>query len=466
MDVQVRVSAEQFFREELALRAAYESGTATFTFTAGCKDAQVNTFEQYNDPKSLAGWITEKNEEQQRFIKASDGKWDDDRVAILESRTKELEAAGQKLNRLQRISRIYDDTVARKKELDTPSDHVPFENAGGQVNESTNTGAIKSLGEAVAETAAIKSIGTWEDVRQPFAFHLNNFMPSFGSGVKTVMTTAAGYAPPNDRTDKLVPFAQRQPRVADLIPITQTGLSSIKYMEETTALAGTNAQVSITQGNAKFENTLAFTERTAPVETVGTWLPVTTQQLDDVQGIQGIIESRMQTFLQLKEEDLILNGTGTPPQLSGFLGAAATGVLTQPRGTDTNIDAIFKAIQQIRVTGLAEPDAVILHPDNFTPVALYKATTGQYGFDVTVDNGGVIRLWGKTLVLSPVMTAGTGLVGAFRDFSEIFRKMGMTVMVGLNSDDFTKNKRTILAEFREALAIYRQTAFCDLTDLQ
>jgi hypothetical protein len=44
--------------------------------------------------------------------------------------------------------------------------------------------------------------------------------------------------------------------------------------------------------------------------------------------------------------------------------------------------------------------------------------------------------------------------------------MGMTVMVGLNSDDFTKNKRTILAEFREALTIYRQTAFCKVTGLQ
>jgi HK97 family phage major capsid protein len=237
-------------------------------------------------------------------------------------------------------------------------------------------------------------------------------------------------------------------------------------MEETTALAGTNAQVSITEGNLKFENALAFTERNTGVETVGTWLPVTTQQLDDVEGIQGVIENRMDMFLRLKEEDLLLNGTGTPPQLIGFQGAAASSVLTQARGADTNIDAVFKAIQQIRVTGLAEPDAVVMHPDNFTPIALYKATTGEYGFDVTVDNAGIVRLWGKILIQSPVATAGTALVGAFREFSEIWRKMGMTVMVGLNSDDFTKNKRTILGEFREALTIYRQTAFCKVTGLQ
>lgn len=430
------------------------------------QQAQVSTYESLTDPKALAGWIAEKNEEQQRFIKASEGKWDDDRVAILESRTKELESAGEKLNRLQRIDRIYQDTVARKKELETPGDHVPFENNGGKEKKDEAVVATKSFGEAVAEHKAVKSVGRWEEIRQPYGFRVDDFMLDFSSGMKTVMTRAAGYAPANNRTDKLVPYAQRQPRLADLIPVTPTTLGTINYMEETTALAGTNAQVSIAEGNLKFENTLAFTARSAPVETVGTWLPVTTQQLDDVQGIQGIIESRMSMFLRLKEEDLLLNGTGTTPQLIGFQGAAASSVLTQARGTDTNIDAVFKAIQQIRVTGLAEPDAIVMHPDNFTPIALYKATTGEYGFDVTVDNAGVVRLWGKVLIQSPVATSGTALVGAFADFSEIWRRMGMTVMVGLNDDDFTKNKRTILAEFREALTIYRQTAFCKVTGLQ
>lgn len=413
--------------------------------------------------------IAEKNEEQRTFYKANKDRWDDDRVTIFESRNNELQAMTARQSQLQKVENIYQSTVDQKKSIDEPAAHVPFENGGGEpkISQTNGNESTKSLGEVLAENKAIKSIGAWEEVRQPYALSLPNFFPTFdNSSVKTVMTRAAGYAPANNRTGKLVPFAQREPRVADLIPVTQTNLGTIKFMEETTALAGTNAQVSIAEGNLKFENTLAFTERTAPVETVGTWLPVTTQQLDDVEGIQGIIENRMSFFLQLKEEDLLLNGTGTTPQLIGFQGAGAPNVLSQPRGADTNIDAIFKAIQQIRVTGLAEPDAVVMHPDNFTPIALYKATTGEYGFDVTVDNAGIIRLWGKVLVLSPVATVGTALVGAFRQFSEIWRRMGMTVMVGLNSDDFTKNKRTVLAEFREALTIYRQTAFAEVSDLQ
>jgi HK97 family phage major capsid protein len=419
------------------------------------------------DLKGLSLAIAEKNEEQKTFFTANKGRWDNDRVTIYENRNAEIEKMVARQKSLQRVEDIYNNTVARDKAIKEPADgQVPFETRGGSAAETTNDGRqpIKSLGESVAEVKEIKEIGSWENLRQPFTFNIPNFM--FQSGMKTVMTTAAGYAPANPRTDVLVPFAQRTPRLADLIPVRQTNLRTINYMEETTSLAGTNAQVSITEGNLKFENAMAFTARSAPVETVGTWLPVTTQQLDDVEGIQGIIENRMDLFLRLKEEDLLLNGTGTTPQLIGFQGAAAASVLTQARGTDTNIDAVFKAIQQIRVTGLAEPDAIVMHPDNFTPIALYKATSGEYGFDVTVDNAGVVRLWGKVLIQSPVATSGTALVGAFREFSEIWRKMGMTIMVGLNSDDFTKNKRTILGEFREALTIYRQTAFCKVTGLQ
>jgi HK97 family phage major capsid protein len=431
--------------------------------------AQVAEQWESADLKGLSLLIAEKAEEQRTFFNANKGRWDNDRVTIFENRNKELEKMVAKQKSLQKVEDIYTSTVNLKKELETPAEgQVPFENRGGNINETITDGrrqgTVKSLGESVAAVKEIKEIGAWENLRQPFTFNLPDFM--FQSGMKTVMTTAAGYAPANPRTDVVVPFAQRTPRLADLIPVRQTNLRTINYMEETTALAGTNAQVSITEGNLKFENAMAFTAKSAPVETVGTWLPVTTQQLDDVEGIQGIIENRMDLFLRLKEEDLLLNGTGTTPQLIGFQGAAASAVLSQARGVDTNIDAVFKAIQQIRVTGLAEPDAVVMHPDNFTPVALYKATTGEYGFDVTVDNAGVVRLWGKVLIQSPVATSGTALVGAFREFSEIWRKMGMTVMVGLNSDDFTKNKRTILGEFREALTIYRQTAFCKVTGLQ
>lgn len=421
--------------------------------------AQVNTFENLRDVKSLAGWVAEKNEEVQRFIKASDGKWDDDRLAILESRTKEVEAAQNRLTQLQRVEDVYNKTVERKKDLSEPAPHVPFENNGGDTTVTETQGSsVKSLGELFTENRTYKSVGSHEESNKaPFSIVIPNY------SVKTVMTTAAGYAPANPRGPVVTPAAQRQPRIADIIPSSPTTNTSIFYMRETTALAGTNAQVGTAENAAKFENTLAFTQIEAKVGLIATWLPVTLQQLDDVPGMQEIINNRMTTFLRLKEEDMLMTGTGVDPiWIEGFLPQVTQ---TQALGADTNIDAVFRGIQKCRTVGFAEPDAIIMHPDNFTPIALYKSNTGEFGFNVTVDNAGVIRLFGKTLVLTTAITANTALVGDFGTFSHISRKMGITITVGLNSDDFTKNKRTILAEMRESLEIYRINAFCEITGL-
>lgn len=424
------------------------------------EQVQVNTFENL-DLKGLSQWVAEKNDEQQRFIKASEGKWDDDRLAIVESRTKELESAQKRLNQLSRVNELYEQTVARKKELDTPADHVPFENNGGDtsVTQANGNASAKSLGELFTENKTYKSFGSHEDSnKSPFTIQI----PDYGA-VKTVMTTAAGFAPANPRGPVITPAAQRQPRIADIIPISPTANTSIFYMRETTALAGTNAQVGTAENAAKFENTLAFTQIEAKVGLIATWLPVTLQQLDDVPGMQEIINNRMTTFLRLKEEDMLMTGTGADPIfIEGFLPQITQ---TQALGADTNIDAVFRGIQKVRTVGFAEPDAIVMHPDNFTPIALYKSNTGEFGFNVTVDNAGVIRLFGKTLVLTPAITTGTALVGDFATYSHISRRQGLTLTVGLNSDDFTKNKRTILAEMRESLEIYRIAAFCEITGL-
>ena len=431
---------------------------------------ETNTFENL-DYKSLGGWIVEKNRELRSYIDAKNvrkDKWDDGSIDVINSKSAELEAAQKRYDQLGTVEETYKRMVAQQKALEEPDPdkRIPFQGATIPANQEelmrrNQPSFVKSVGEMFVESQAYKSIGSHETSRQPYTF--SNPDAEYQSVVKTTMTTAAGYAPPNDRTSIVVPFAQRSPMLTDIIPIDPTMLSSIKYMEETTALAGTNAQVSITERSAKFENTLAFTERTVPVETIGTWLPVTTQQLDDVPGIRGIIDNRLMEFLRLKEEDLLLTGTGTPPQISGFLDHS---VNTQARGTDTNADCVFKAIQFCRVTGFAEPDAIVMHPDNFTPIALYKSTTGEYAFNPLSTDGGVTRLWGKTLVLSTAITSGTALVGAFRLYSHISRKMGMTIQVGLNASDFTLNKRTILAEFRESLEVYRDTAFTKCTGLQ
>jgi HK97 family phage major capsid protein len=72
-------------------------------------------------------------------------------------------------------------------------------------------------------------------------------------------------------------------------------------------------------------------------------------------------------------------------------------------------------------------------------------------------------LWGLRVVLTSAITAGTALVGNFQVAAQVFRRADLTIQVGYIDDQFVKNTRTILAEERLALAIFRPKALCLVT---
>ncbi len=57
---------------------------------------------------------------------------------------------------------------------------------------------------------------------------------------------------------------------------------------------------------------------------------------------------------------------------------------------------------------------------------------------------------GVPIIPTTLVTAGTFLMGSF-DMATLYEKGGIMVEVGLDADDFTRNLRTIRAEWRGAL---------------
>lgn len=427
--------------------------------------AQVNTFEKLSF-NELGAFKDLKIAELDAYFKAhtKDGQivMDADEVEIVRMKNKEITDATKRWENLREMDEVFKQTVEKHAKANTVERKVPFIVDGGGGFQPS--GAMKSLGEMFTESNAYKAARGLHDKGIP------NYNVTIGENLdahamKTLMTTSAGFAPPNDRTARVVDFALRRPTVADLIPTDPTTLSTIKYMEETTwGTASTNANpaAAVAEGDPKPEAELVFTEQSVDVEKVAVWIPVTTEQLDDVPGIQGVINNRLSMMLQLKEEDYLLNGTGTPPQILGFL--VKSGVLTQAAAGDSNIDAIYKAMTKVRTTGFAEPTAVVVHPNNWTPIRLAKTLDGIYIWGAPSDPGPE-RIFGKSVVVTTAMTAGTALTGDFQLYSHISRRQGITIIVGTIGNQLIENKKTIVAEMRESLEIYRASAFCKATGL-
>jgi hypothetical protein len=224
----------------------------------------------------------------------------------------------------------------------------------------------------------------------------------------------------------------------------------------------TNAADTVAEGAAKPESAETFNLVTELVSKIAHFLPVTDEMLEDVAQLRTLIDNRLVMGVQLEEEDQLLNGDGTAPNISGILDR--TGLQTTITvGADTAADAVYQMVTDIR-EAFYEPNGIVINPTDWGSVNFRLAKDGsdQYfagGPFTVVRDGTEIRVetfWNLDVVVTPAIAAGTVLVGDFTQ-AQVFRKGGLSVEASnSHSDYFIKNKTAIRAEERVALAVYRE----------
>jgi HK97 family phage major capsid protein len=261
----------------------------------------------------------------------------------------------------------------------------------------------------------------------------------------------------------IVPLPTRPLVVADLIAPGTTESALVTYMVET---AFTNAADTVAEGAVKPESTLTFDAVSDPVRKIAHWLPVTEEIVDDVPQMRSYVDARLRLGVQLTEDDQLLNGTTTAPDIVGIrnrTGLAADVTRTDP---ETNADAIARQIAALTTSSTMAPTGIVMHPSNWLTILLSKTTTGEY--IGTGPFGRVLAptLWNLPVAVTPIIPVGTALVGAFRTAAQIFRKGGINVAItDSHADYFIRNLLAIRAEERLALAVYRPGAFGEVVSL-
>jgi HK97 family phage major capsid protein len=269
-----------------------------------------------------------------------------------------------------------------------------------------------------------------------------------------------GFVPAATRSNLLISLPLRRLVVADLFPQGTITQRAFVYMEETSE---TNAAAAVAEGGTKPESALAFAERTANVRKIATVLPVTDELFDDAPAMQAYLQGRLTVFLQMAEENALLNGSGVAPNIQGVLNNP--GILTQARATDTAPDAFYKAATKVATTSFLDVSAFVMHPVDWQNIRLLKDTTNQYLFGSPL-NGDIERLFGYPVVKTPAIAQGTGLAGAFDLGGFIFRRTGIMFAVSTeHADFFIKNQLMLRVEERLAFPVFRPSAFCTVTGL-
>lgn len=416
------------------------------------------------DFKSLGSFIKDKQAECEKFVEehtdsaTKSYKMTEPEAEEFRARQKELGDANKKWEVLREGDAGFQKMREQLRQMGEPNYQIPFNVGGG--HDGAALPSFKTIGELVVEDESFKAdaaSGHKGSNSNSVMIELKDF--SLTDSLKATITTSAGWAARPPRIPRVVESAQRRPVVADLIPQTNITDPSVIYMEETTF---TNNTAAVAENAAKPESALAWTERTENAQVIATYIPITNQQLQDVPQIRSVLDNRLTFMLQLVEETQLLSGSGTAPQLTGFYNKS--GIQTQAKGADPVPDAIYKAFTKVRFTGFAEPTGVVLHPNDWQDIRLLRTADGVYIWG-SPSEAGPERVWGKTVIVTPAATENTGLTGDFQLYSEIFRRMGITIIVGMINDDLIKNKKTVLAEERLALVIYRAAAFATITGI-
>lgn len=257
----------------------------------------------------------------------------------------------------------------------------------------------------------------------------------------------------------------------DLITRLTTGSDTIEWPEETfTNAAASVAEATSTTGTSgtKAESALSYATKTSPVEAIAHWIPVTMRMLADASAIRGLVDAALMVGLDETLETQLLSGNGTSPQLDGL--THLTGVQDHAIGSDSNIDALFKMIVKVQVTGKSMPTAAVLNPLNFQTIRLARenaatATLGAYLYG-SPAMAGPMTVWGYPVVEAQGLTANTGLVG---DFSArrmvLWDREQAVIRTGYIDQMFVRNMIAILAELRCAFTVMRQTAVAKCSGL-
>jgi HK97 family phage major capsid protein len=394
-------------------------------------------------------------------------------VDLIETRTSELEEAGNRKNRIQENA----------KRLSRPASGHQQPEVGGDDGDGSKS-VIQMFGQQFAEAneyKALRDAGAFNNPRAKTPLHVQLKGSLLAALSRKALIYSASGSGGNlvvdDRQPGYLEILQRQLTLLDLIPSTRTTSNLIEWVKEKTFTnaAATVAEATVTTGTSglKPESTLNFELATSPVQTIAHWIPITNAMLADAPQVRGIIDNRLIYGLNQELEDQILSGDGNSPNLGGIL---ASGLQTlglaagSTYGGQANVvDAAYAAMLQVQVTGLARPNAFVFNPVDWAAVRLMResAVTGNvnpggylYGPPSVM---GPMTLWGRPVVESIGMTTNTLLVGDFQLGCMLFDREDSAIRVGTIDDQFVRNMQTILAEMRAAFAVFRATAFARVT---
>lgn len=233
-----------------------------------------------------------------------------------------------------------------------------------------------------------------------------------------------------------------QPTFWDYLTKGRTGLENLPWVNKKVPAASGNANF-IGPGVAKPGVSFTLEVENSNAKKVAVSLKTTTELLDDVDGMTSFITNELTYQLKIKINSTLMTGVSSstvPAGVQTFSNAFTTsGLSTQ---NPNNWDCCRAVVAQIRAAFINGPIVIFMNPIDTANMDMEKAVSqGTYmGLNVRQVPGAII-------VEDYNITVGDIQAIAIDALKTLIYK-DMTISVGWENDDFTKNLVTFIAETR------------------
>jgi len=220
--------------------------------------------------------------------------------------------------------------------------------------------------------------------------------------------------------------------ILDFVDLGTTDKASITWVDE---VEGEGSVSTTAEGNTKNQIDVDYQEKIANETKYTGFAKVTEESLENISYMEGEINRVLNEKLNLAKSAAVL---------SGIVSAATTFSLTDFDDTVKDadiIDAIVAATTQSEMSGII-PTSIVMNPIDVAKFQLTKSSN----IPRIQTIAGRTMVNGLNVIRTNQITKGTFVLGDFSKYRVRIHKEKL--VMGWDSDDFTKNKRTIIGESR------------------
>jgi len=257
----------------------------------------------------------------------------------------------------------------------------------------------------------------------------------------------------------------RKTHIRSLIPNGSSDAQTVRFPKESAYDDGAAAAA---QGATLGQSDFDITATSVNFEKIGTFMRVTEEMLADTAGLSSYLSARVPAKVLSIEDNEILNGDGSAPNLDGLFtdGAAfnvsSAGLFYHAVESANEYDVLIATLNQLAVANY-QADSIIMNPTDLHKIVLLKSTANEY-LRQQIFGGLQPTIMGVPITVNTAVTAGKFIALDSRAATQLWVRENLAIEFSReDSTNFRDGFVTVRAVERVALTNYAPNAICQGT---